>query len=313
MSDKKEAAQDTESPHVDNKSKSAQGVVDYLQAPRKKRKNFVVVAVGQNGDQDAANAIVRFVKQAYPKYAVSTPQTAEEFVRQFSRNIILTVISDDFMDLDGTLDLVKLMKERKNESAIPVLFLTKNPDTLIHAYSKKLAAWHEVDEYIVPALTPRQYLFSKVKAGIEERYRRRSRRYKINFPITFTVLNEGDRKFKGTVIDLSVHGAQIQVHDGYIFTPRDQLIVHLPYGNYVKDAETDILRVAGKVKRIYISGDRAGISWEHLSDSKIENVSRMLTYIVDSSLARQAATTRARIAKAEAEAAAANHRGGPPE
>lgn len=312
MSEKIETAQGTESK-TEEKNKNAQGVVDYLQAPRKKRKNFIVIASGPNGDRETAQAIARYAKTAFPKCAVSTPQNPDEFIRQFSRNIVLTIMDDQFVELDQTLNLIKLMKEKKSESAIPVLFITRDPDTLIQAYSKKLAVWHEVDEYVVPANMPRQYIFSKVKVGVDEHYRRRSRRYKINFPVTFTILNEGERKFQGSILDMSVHGAQLQVNEKYIFTPRDQILVHLPFGQFIKDSQTDVVRVAAKVKRIFIAGDRAGISWEHLTDLKLEQLSRLLMNLVDSTLIRQANTTRARIAKAEAEAAAANHRGGPRE
>lgn len=310
MSDKNQASLDGESKHEEGRSKNAQGVVDYLQAPRKKRKNFIVIASGPTADQDTVQAIARYARQAFPKFAVATPQTPEEFIRQFSRNIVLAVMNDTFIDLNGTLDLVKMMKERKSESAIPVLFLTKDPDTLIKAYSEKLAAWHEVDEYIVPHSIPRQYLFAKVKAGLEEKYRRRSRRYKINFPVIFSILDQGERRFKGTIADLSIHGAQLVAEEDYIFSPKDQIIVHMPYGTFVKNAATDVIRIAAKVKRILISGNRAGISWEHLTDLKIEQISRILTTSVDTSLLRLATATRARIAKADADAAEANHRGG---
>ena len=311
MAEKLDTSQDTDTKgDGDKPNRNAQGVVDYLQAPRKKRKNFIVVATGPSGDNETTQAIVRFVKQAYPKYAVATPQTPEDFLRQFSRNIVLAIISDEFVDLDGTLNLVKLMKEQKNESAIPVLFLTKNPVELIKAYSQKLAAWHEVDEYIVPSLAPRQYLFAKIKSGVEDRYRRKSRRFKIDFPVVFSVLNQGERKLKGTIVDMSVHGAQLKVGDDYIFNPHDQLLLHMPYGKYIRDSGTDVIRVAAKVKRIFISGDRAGLAWEYLTELKLVNLSRMLLAIVDTSLGRQANAARARIAKADAEAAIANNRGG---
>ncbi len=313
MAEKAELAPDTEVKDEDGKGKSAQVVVDYLQAPRKKRKSFIVVATGAQTDPETTQAIVRYLKASYPKFSVATPQNSEEFLRQFSRNINLLIVEDTFAGLDATLDLVKTMKQKKSESAIPVLFLTKDPDALVHAYSKKLSLWHEVDEYIVPALNPRVYLYAKIKTGIEERYRRRSRRYKMNFPVTYTLLDYGDRRFKGQIVDLSVHGAQLVSSEGHLFNPRDQLIVHLPYSSYVSDGATDVIRLSAKVRRIFISGDRAGVSWEYLSDGKLELVSRMLTSVVDQSLGRQAAVTRSKIAKAEADEIAANQRTVPKE
>jgi hypothetical protein len=313
MSSETKKAADTESKTEDGKGKSNQGVVDYLQAPRKKRRSFVVIASNGQTDPETIQALVKFVKVAYPKFSVATPKSAEEFVRQFSRNINLVVIEDTFIGLSDTLELIKTMKQKKNESPIPTLFLTKDPDTLVKAYSETLALWNEIDEYVVPALTPRPYLYAKVKTGIDERFRRRSRRYKMNFPIVYTNINHGERRFKGQVVDLSVHGAQITSSEGELFTPKDQLVVHLPYSQFVKDGATDVIRMSAKVRRIFISGDRAGISWEYLSDGKLELVSRMLTKLVDASLGRQAAMTRAKIAKQEADEIAATQRALPKE
>lgn len=310
MSDKIETAQATEVAQ-DEKGKSAQGVVDYLQAPRKKRKSFIVIAKGPSTDNDTFQAMVRYAKASFPKFSVATPQTTEEFTRQFSRNIVLAIMDDNFLELEATLDLIKTMKEKKNESAIPVLFMTRDPDSLIRAYSKKLAAWQEVDEYIVPAATPRQYLYAKIKSGVEERYRRRSRRYKVQFPIVYSVLDYGERRFRGTVLDMSVHGILLKTDEDHIFTPKDQIMIHLPIGSYVKSAGADIIRVPARVRRIYISGDMAGLSWEHLTEQKISNISEMLLHIVDISLVRSASAARARIAKAEADAIAANPRATP--
>lgn len=291
-----------ESKEEDSKGKGQQALVDYLQAPRKKRKNFVIFAAGESADPETYQAMIRFIKATYPKYAVATPQNPEEFVRQFSRNIVLAVVDDNFVGLEETLDLVKLMKQRKTEAAVPVLFMTKDPDKLIAGYRDKLALWHEVDEYIVPSSVKRQYLFAKLKNGIDDRYRRKSRRYKAQFPVNYTILDSGDRKYRGTIIDLSVHGALLKTEDEHTFTLRDQILVHMPYGMFVPETESDILRVSAKVRRIFIAGDRAGVSWEHLSDHKLELLSRMMTSIVNTSLARSAAVVRAKIAKADADA-----------
>ena len=302
MAEKIESASATETKEEETKGKGQQALVDYLQAPRKKRKSFVIFAPGPSADTETYQAMIRYVKATYPKFAVATPQNAEEFMRQFSRNIVLAVIDDQFVGLDETLDLVKMLKTMKSDAPVPVLFMTREPDKLIAGYRDKLALWHEVDEYIVPAASTRPYLFAKIKHGVDDRYRRKSRRYKAQFPVVYTILDSGEKKFKGTIIDMSVHGALLKTEDQHTFTLRDQIIVHMPYGLFVPETESDILRVSAKVRRIFIAGDRAGISWAHLSDSKLEQLSRMMTSIVNVALGRAAAVTRAKIAKADAEA-----------
>jgi hypothetical protein len=308
MSEKKEVTIDSPTKTEESKGgKNTPGVVDYLQSPRKKRKNFIVIATGPAVDSETKQAMVRFAKQQYPKFAVSTPQTKEEFVRQFTRNIVLAIVSDDFTGTE-TLPLVKRMKQEKHESAVPVLFLTNSPDSLIKSYSELLAPWQEVDEYVITNLTPRQYLFAKIKSGVDERYRRRSRRYKVSFPAAFTVLNQGDRKFSGTILDLSIHGALLRVNDDYTFNKNDQIMIHIPLGKFVKSTGTDILRVGGRIKRIFIAGDTAGIAWDNLSEYKIASLTSLLTSIIDQTIVRQASATRARIIKADADALIATNR-----
>jgi hypothetical protein len=306
MSEKNAVTQEVQQTEDDKKN--LQGVVDYLQAPRKKRKNFVVVATKNVTDQETTDAIVRFVKANYPKYAVATPQNMDEFLRQFSRNIILTVIDDEFVEREQTLNLIKTMKERKSESPIPTLFLTRDPEALIDAYTKTLYMWHEIDEYAVPALIPRHYLFAKIKNGIDERYRRRGRRFKVNFPAVFTVLDSGGTRFEGRIVDMSVHGGLIEGPKGHVFNPKDQITVHLPLGRFVKDLGADVLRVSARVRRIFISGNTAGLSWEYLTDAKTEALTKMLASIIDATLYKQASQTRARIAKANAELEATSNR-----
>lgn len=306
MSEKLDSNTTDTKDEKDKAGKGQQALVDYLQSPRKKRKNFVVIATGPSVDNETVQAMVRFVKTAYPKCSIATPQSPDEFVRQFTRNIVLAIIDDNFVGLENTLELVKAMKKKKSDAPVPVLFMTREPDKLISGYRDKLALWQEVDEYVVPAAVSRAYLFAKIKSGIDDRYRRKSRRYKVQFPVMYTILDSGDKKFRGTIVDMSVHGALLKTEDEHTFTVRDQLTVHMPYGMFVPETESDIMRISAKVRRIFIAGDRAGVSWEHMSDIKVEQLSRMLTSIVNVHLHRTASAARGRIAKAEADAASSH-------
>jgi hypothetical protein len=279
------------------KGKSGQAIEEFLQAPKKKRKSYVILAVGPGMDPDVTVAILRFLKTQYSKLSIVSARNADDVLRYAARNIVLTIMDDEFLKRQDTLRLVKSLKESKNDGPMPTLFLTKDPAALVEAYQKELLPWHEVDEYVEFDDTPRHAIFRKIKSGIETQYRRRAKRFKVDMPVHFQVLDTGDVKYEGKILDFSIHGALISTSNGvHQFSTKDQIIVHLPFSKYVK-GDTDILRISARVRRVLISGDQAGISWEYLSDEKVAAMTKMLFAIVDAALIKSASATRAKIAK----------------
>jgi hypothetical protein len=280
-----------------SKGKSGQAIEEFLQAPKKKRKSYVILAVGSTMDPDTTIAIQRFMKTQYPKLSFVTARNGEEVIRYATRNIVLTIIDDEFLPRKETLQLVKSLKEGKNDGPMPTLFLTKDATALVEAYQKELLTWHEVDEYVEFETAPRHAIFRKIKSGIETQYRRRAKRFKVDMPVHFQILDTGDAKYEGHILDFSIHGALIKTPSGiHNFSTKDQVIVHIPLSKYVK-GEADILRISARVRRVLISGDQAGISWEYITDEKVAIMTRLLFAIVDSALMRSASATRAKIAK----------------
>jgi hypothetical protein len=224
-------------------------------------------------------------------------ESLEELVKLASKNIVLILIDDELAERPKTLSSIRFMKEQKTDGPLPSLFFTKNPAALIAEYQSQLNLWHEVDDYLSISDMPRHALFSRIKSGVENRNQRRARRFKTNIPVMFQILESGDHKFKGEIIDFSLHGALISCDAaGHRFTLKDQLVVHFPVSQFVK-GQADILRVSGRVRRVLISGNKAGISWEHLTDIKAAILTEMLTSLVNVSLARAAATAKQRFHK----------------
>ena len=295
-SNSSKTASATEDPK--GKSKSTQAVVDYLQAPRKKRKSYIILAASQNIDTDTIQAIQRFIKSQYPKLTFVTIKNPDDLLKYSQKNIVLAIIDDQLTKREETLKIIKKLKEQKSEGPLPTLFLTKEPEELVSAYKKELHAWHEVDEYIEFPDAPRHAIFRKIKTGIETKYQRRGRRYKVNIPVFFQVLDSGEKKFPGTIVDFSIHGALLTVNQSqHHFSAKDQIIVHIPLSKYIK-GEADIFRLSARVRRVLISGDKAGISWEYLSDEKVTTMTKLLMSIVNVALAKSASATRLRIAQA---------------
>jgi hypothetical protein len=285
-----------------SKGKTNQAVVDYLQAPRKKRKSYVVLATGPSVDQDTVQAIQRFMRTHYEKLSFVVVKSLEDLVKYSTRNIVLAIVDDRLSTRTETLNTIRRLKEQKNDGPMPTLFLTRESQELINEYQKILKVWHEVDEYIVVTEAARHAIFTKIKSGLEQRNQRRGRRYKVTIPIHFKLLDEGEKMFKGTILDFSIHGALLSVEEGaHHFALKDQILCHIPISQYIK-GDADVFRVSAKVRRVLISGDKAGISWEYISETKVATMTSLLTSIVDISLAKSASGTRARIVKAQADA-----------
>lgn len=286
----------------DAKAKSTQAVVEYLQAPRRKRKSYVILAAGQNIDPDTVQAIQRFMRTNYPKLSFITVRSTDDLLKYGQRNIVLAIIDDQLTERRETLSAIRKIKEQKPEGSLPTLFLTRDPAALVEVYHQDMPAWHEVDEYIQFADLPRHAMFRKIKAGIETKYQRRGRRYKVSMPVHFQILDSGDKKFLGSILDFSIHGALLSVQDNeHHFTARDQILIHIPLSKYIK-GESDIFKVSAKVRRVLISGDKAGVSWEYVSEEKLNTLTRLLLAIVDTSLAKSANITRSKIAQTQAAA-----------
>lgn len=282
------------------KGKTTQSVVEHLQAPRRKRKSFVVMAAGPNSDADTVNAIQRFMKSQYSKVSFVVLNSLNDLVKYSNRNIILALIDDELEDRAITMQTIKKIKEKKTDGPMPTLFVTRNGTALVEAYRTELSRWHEVDEYIDLHESPRHALFTKMRGILDNKNQRRGRRFKVAMPVTFQVLDTGEKQYQGTLLDLSIRGAMLSVEDGvHNFSAKDQLLIHLPISKFIK-SNTDIFRIAGKIRRVMISGTKAGITFEYLSDDKMTNLTAVIATIVDVSLAKSANATRAKIARRDA-------------
>ena len=272
-------------PAVDDKQKG-RGVADYLNAPRKKRKSYVVVACGKGVSADLRSSIDQFVKAQFKTLALAHPKTPEELAKQSTRQIVLMIFDDEFAGLEQGLTLLRDLKAKKQEVPVPVLFLTSDPEELINAYNKVLLPYQEADEYINHAKSTPTHILSKIRSCLTNSNRRRSRRYKVEIPLTYFDLND-DAFLKGTLIDLSIHGALLKADQGRIFKLGDQVKLHIPTAIFLGPSEGDYLKVSAKVRRVFIGGSEAGISFEHVSDKQLFTLTRFLTELVNSQNARR--------------------------
>jgi uncharacterized protein (UPF0248 family) len=276
----------TEEVAQDQDDKGTGSITDFLKAPRKKRKNYVILALGDQFDIDLSNSIDGFVKKTFNTLATSMPTTARELARQFGRNISLLVINDEFTDPIEVMELVVGLKRKRHTEVIPVLFMTRNPQRLVEYYHQYLLEYQESDEFIYYPGVSRNQIFSRIRNGIETKNKRRSRRYKIDRTVSFYHL-EKDKTIPGRFLDLSVHGALLKAESECLFKIGDQLRVNIPVGTILNGEKGDFLKLAAKVRRVYISGEMAGVSFEYLSESQIYCFTRFLTSTVSKEMERR--------------------------
>ncbi len=280
------SATDTKKKGETIEDKTAAKIEEYLQGPRKKRKNYVIFALGERFDKDLTSAMDSYVRKSHPQLAQSSPKTPDELKRQFGRNISLLVISDDFTEKTLLMSLIKTLKEKRRSEVIPVLFLTREAEQLVTLYHKELLLYHEADEYIVYPGVPRQQIMSRLKSGIETQNHRRSRRYSVNLPLTFFHLNMSEH-IDGQLIDVSMHGAVINAEENVIFRLGDQMKLNIPISNYISYPNGDFIKISARVRRVFIAGNRAAISFEHVTDNQAHLIGQLLLAIVDRQFSRQ--------------------------
>jgi CheY-like chemotaxis protein len=251
-------------------------IEDYLTGPPKKKKTYVIFAVGEQFDGDLAQTMYDYVNRTYPQLSTSQPKTTEELIRQSGRSISLLILDDEFDQPEIVMKVVRHLKEKRRKEQVPVLFLTRNAEKLVERYHKELLPYHETDEFLVyPGIT-RAKLFARIKHGIDERNHRRSRRYNSNIPIRFFHLAT-DRWSEAKIVDLSVHGALITSTEDQIFRNGEQIKLQIPVDLDMAQTTGDFIRIAARVRRVFISGTQVAISFEHVTDHQFQQITEFVT------------------------------------
>ncbi len=262
---------------------------EFLQSPKKKRRQFIQLAVSEGMDRDLVAAIQNFLRKQFPSLGVSAPANMSELKRQSGRNIVLLVIDDEFAPLPEVLGGVQALKSRKADQATPVLFLTRKPEELVAAYHEVLLPYQESDDFINYTGVTTDQILSRIKLGLELKGRRRSRRYKVNMPISCFHLTQ-NVSVPVAIVDMSVHGALLRASEGVRFRLGDQLRLSIPVSNYLT-GHGDFLKVSAKVRRVFISGDLVGVSFEYVSDHLSLQLSQFVVSLVNSQLSRSGTPT----------------------
>lgn len=243
-------------------------IVDHLQAPRRKKKNYVTVALGQDVDIGLKQRIEYYVKLNFPSLTVVYIKDLKELAKMYSRQIVLLLISDDFAKLDAKIEIIKRFKEKNRKTGMPVLFFTKKASALTDAYHEKLLAYQEIDDYIDHDTVTNQHIIELVGSILTKKHNRRSRRFPVPVAVSYKDLRT-DKSFAGVLHDISMHGALIQKEKSApLFKEGDQLSLKIQLPKSINETTGETIRLSAKVRRALIGGEKSGISWEFMSEEK---------------------------------------------
>jgi PilZ domain len=254
-----------ESPSADAQESQEGGLADYLRAPQRKKRNYIAAAFSEAFDPQLRAAIQDFCVKNFPKLTYHELRNAKD-VRKFGgRDVTLLIMDDEFLPLDDGLSLIAEVKRKKGQVALPTIFLTRRESDLIRAYHQILSPYQEVDDYINYRKAPPHWVLNKVQKGVSVQNRRRSRRYQVDVKSDIFLLRE-NRSIGGKIIDISLHGAVITSDEQLLFRDRDQIRLRFPLFPLAIAEEGDYLRISGRIHRVHISGSRAAIRFEHMTE-----------------------------------------------
>ncbi|MBP9706347.1 MAG: PilZ domain-containing protein [Oligoflexales bacterium] len=259
--------------------KSQGSVADYLDGPKKKQKHFILLALSETIPSELKSAIESYLKNQFKNFQISRPKNSQELMKSIKRQIKVLIVDDEFSPLDETIENVKKFKEKHYENDIPVLFLSRNPALLIENYHNKLLMYQESDDYVQYSKLRNEDVLNKIKNIINGEHKRRSRRYKLNIPVTYYQFRY-NRVGKGFIVDLSMHGALLKGESDHIFEGDEQIKISMPIRGFVDPASGEYLSLATRVKRIFIAGSKVGLSFEYMNEDKITKLSEFLVNYV---------------------------------
>ena len=260
------------------------GVVEYLQAPKKKRRNFILLVLGRNFDKDLATSLEIWLKQNFKNYSVITPKSEKELKRLFSRQLVTVIIDDQFAG-DQTLEVIKSLKSKKNQQAVGVLFLTKKAQDLIAQYNKELLVYQEGDNYLEYENAPLSQIYATMRMAVMQPTMRKSRRFIAEIPVKFFHLTQ-NQSYQGKLVNMSLHGAVLENRGGQAFKVNDQIQIDFPINQVLSGYSSDFIKLSAKVKRVFMGGDEAAICWLYISDKKYVELTKIILAMVNKQISR---------------------------
>lgn len=249
-----------------------------MQAEKSKQKKRYVLFLysSKRANENDLRTLERGVMLALPGHTLIRLEDADEALKLIIiKNVELIVLDDSFLP-NQTL-LIDYANEAKKRKKCPLLFLTKDEQSLILNYRQKMHLYEELDDYLSVPLDALET--ARRLKRIENMRGRAAKRFDTqNAPMRCTRL-ERDRVYKGHLVDLSLVGFGLAIEeDEELFRRGEQIQIHIPLTAFglFHPHYGDFLRLSGRVRRVSIDGRKVGCSIEHLTPMQQECLTTIL-------------------------------------
>ena len=243
----------------------------------KKEKIFILIACSEKVDTSLVSELNQHIMKKYPSYVPQLVKSAPELAKSLVKKIALLVIDDFFSDIDVMMRVISTLK---NKSSIPVLFLSSNPPLLINHYSKNFGSKYPADSYIdITQETDNvtQKIDSLLNVSHSRRVeRRRSKRLKTLLPVECYDFNS-QTVVMANIIEISLHGAIIEYEKYFKNSIHTQLQIALNINRNIIEGTDDIIKIAARIERLFLSGYKVAVSWSYLSLANTAILTKIIT------------------------------------
>jgi hypothetical protein len=267
------------------KNADKKSMLEHLQAPRRKRRNYVFLAVGPDIDSNLLTKVEQFISLNFPVMTVHVVPSLADLEKLLTKQVNLIIVSDGFAPFDRILPLLRQFKETNLQTGFPILFLTRDEENLISKYQSILAAYQETDDYLALSGMSDKHLLAKIQERLNPKIpHRRARRFPANLSVRYTDLKSG-KFYSGVIEDISLFGCLLAKDPSAPqFTKFDQIRIFMPNEGFISKQFGDSIPFFARTSRVLLGGERTGLTWAQMSEEKHAILFKILTEMVGKKL-----------------------------
>jgi hypothetical protein len=245
--------------------------------PKKKKKYVLFLSKMDSKNQEKIKMMEKIIQRSIKEYILVRFEDPDEGLKALLlKNIEMIILDSSFFKNDAIS--IEYAIECKKRKKCPILFTTQSPEKLIEDYRRELYLYEEFDNYFKEPLDPGE--FAKKLIQTSKIKSRQAKRFSMNIPITLFRLNT-EKIYPGILNDMSLVGLGITLKNQDIFSKEEQFQIKIPleYFHLFHPNYGEYLKLSTKLKRLSISGNVQGMSFEHLTQNQIEIILAILTKI----------------------------------
>ena len=240
---------------------------------------LIIMLFGEEFSLGLKTLIRSKVEKIAKGFNILNPSTLADFSRASNNPIRIAIVEDSYAPIDCLLVELREIRKVHEESAIPLVFLTKSPLELTAAYHRYLLMYRKVDRYIDYGKLSPDEVISAIEQCLEIKggQPRRMRRYHLSIPITYSVF-EGKEQ-AGVCLNLSISGALLRLERTRDFKIHEQIVVQFSTRGILPPKEGEFMRLSAKVRRTVEGVSEVGVSWEYATYYQIEKLNDYINHV----------------------------------